>query len=166
MNEYVVTINDKKKIVKLISPNKVEIDGREIEISFQKINPHLIIFKYDNKIYEVAVNKNGNESVRVLVDGWYYDTIARTRLQESAFELQKNILKESHHTEVKAPMPGLILKIKKKIGEKVELGEPILILEAMKMENDIHSPATGIIKSINFNEGQSVEKNSTILIIE
>lgn len=166
MNEYIVTINDIKKNVKVISQEKIEIDGREIEVSFQKISPHSITFKYENRVYEVALNKNGKESTRFLVDGWYYDAIVRTKLQEAAIELQKNISKEKHHTEVKAPMPGLILKIKKKIGDKVELGEPILILEAMKMENDIHSPASGVVKNINFQEGQSVEKNSIIIVIE
>ncbi|MEW6654863.1 MAG: acetyl-CoA carboxylase biotin carboxyl carrier protein subunit, partial [Bacteroidota bacterium] len=90
----------------------------------------------------------------------------RTRLQETANELLRNKQKTTHHTEVKAPMPGLLIKIKKKVGEHVDLGEPILVLEAMKMENDLRSPSSGIIKEINFQEGQSVEKGSVILIIE
>jgi len=63
-------------------------------------------------------------------------------------------------------MPGLLLKLKKNIGDLVTAGEPLLILEAMKMENEIRSPVNGIVKEILFKEGQSVEKNSIILTFE
>lgn len=166
MNEYIVSVNNKKKHVEIISENTIKIDGQEIQISLQKINPNLILFKYQDKVYEIAINKNENEKTRFLIDGWYIDATARTYLEEKLLELQNNVSNVRHHSEIKAPMPGLILKIKKQVGDKVELGEPVLILEAMKMENDIHSPSTGVIKKINFKEGESVEKNSVILIIE
>lgn len=70
------------------------------------------------------------------------------------------------HDSIKAPMPGLILKIKKKAGEHVEIGEPLIVLEAMKMENEIRSPSTGTITEINYTEGSSVEKDAVILKIE
>ena len=63
-------------------------------------------------------------------------------------------------------MPGLLLKIKKKEGDSVEIGESIAVLEAMKMENDILSPATGVIKEIKVKEGASVEKDEIILKID
>ena len=63
-------------------------------------------------------------------------------------------------------MPGLLLKIKKKEGEHVEIGEPIIVLEAMKMENEIRSPSSGTVTEINFTEGSSVEKDAIILKIE
>ena len=88
------------------------------------------------------------------------------RGQRTKSNFRKNKGKTVHHTEVKAPMPGLLIKIKKKIGDHVELGEPILILEAMKMENDLRSPSSGVVKEINFQEGQSVEKGASILVIE
>ena len=166
MNEYVITVNHKKKQVKVLSQNQIEINGEIINVSLQKISNNLISFIYGNKVYEIALNKNESEYTRFLIDGWHIDAVARTKLEETAFELQKNISASKHHAEVKAPMPGLILKIKKKIGEKVELGEPLLILEAMKMENEIHSPSTGLIKEIRCKEGESVEKNSIIIIIE
>jgi biotin carboxyl carrier protein len=68
--------------------------------------------------------------------------------------------------DVKAPMPGLILKIRKKAGETVEQGESLIILEAMKMENDLKAPASGIIKSILVSEGSAVEKGVVLFSIE
>lgn len=166
MNEFVITVNNKKKTVQVNDDGTVILDGKSINASITKFSNHSYVLRFGNNIYEAAVSKSGNGEFRLLIDGWYFDTTVRTRLQDTAHELMKNKEKSNRHTEVKAPMPGLLIKIKKKIGETVELGEPILILEAMKMENDLRSPSSGIIKEINFQEGQSVEKGSIILIIE
>jgi len=63
-------------------------------------------------------------------------------------------------------MPGLILKILKQPGEEVKIGEPLLILEAMKMENEIRSTTGGVVKEMLVKEGSSVEKSTVIVIIE
>jgi len=62
-------------------------------------------------------------------------------------------------------MPGLLLKILKKGGDKVKKGDAVLILEAMKMENEIRSPVDGTIKAILKKEGVSVEKGEKIIVI-
>jgi biotin carboxyl carrier protein len=68
--------------------------------------------------------------------------------------------------ELKSPMPGLIKKIIVNIGDQVQKGEPLLVLEAMKMENILKSPADVKISQIKINEGNTVEKNQVLLIFE
>jgi biotin carboxyl carrier protein len=63
-------------------------------------------------------------------------------------------------------MPGKVVKIFKKEGESVTKGETVLILEAMKMENEIKSGADGIIKSLNIKEGQALEAGFLMVEIE
>jgi biotin carboxyl carrier protein len=63
-------------------------------------------------------------------------------------------------------MPGMVLRLKKRVGDTVEMGESVVILEAMKMENDLRSPSSGIIKEVIVKEGVSVEKDSILLTIE
>jgi len=77
----------------------------------------------------------------------------------------KNKAKESGSEIIKSPMPGLIVKILKKVGDNVQMGEPILLLEAMKMENEIRASASGIVKSISAKENSSVEKGESLLEI-
>ena len=68
-------------------------------------------------------------------------------------------------TPVKAPMPGTILAVKKNVGDAVKAGDVIVVLEAMKMENDIVAPCDGTIKSINTPKGTSVNTDDVIAVI-
>lgn len=63
---------------------------------------------------------------------------------------------------VSSPMPGKILSVKKNVGDSVSKGDTILVLEAMKMENDIVAPEDGTIASIDVNEGASVEAGAVL----
>ena len=62
-------------------------------------------------------------------------------------------------------MPGMIVSYNKKVGDSVEQGETVVVLEAMKMENALPAPASGTIKAINFNSGDSVAKNDVLCVI-
>ena len=67
---------------------------------------------------------------------------------------------------VTAIMPGLIIKLLKKEGERVEVGDTIMILEAMKMQNDIQAKAAGIIRQIKVKQGENVEMRQVLCVIE
>jgi len=68
-------------------------------------------------------------------------------------------------TPVKAPMPGMIVSYAKQVGDSVEAGETVVILEAMKMENALPSPVAGTVKALNFSSGDSVAKNAVLCVI-
>jgi pyruvate carboxylase subunit B len=68
-------------------------------------------------------------------------------------------------TTVEAPMPGMIIRFEVKEGDEVSEGDPLLILEAMKMENSINAPTSGTVKEIRFKEGESVKKGDVMVVI-
>ncbi len=72
---------------------------------------------------------------------------------------------ESQGAPLKAPMPGMIVRIEKKVGDNVKQGEAVVILEAMKMENALPAPVSGTILSINCKVGDSVAKNAVLCVI-
>ncbi len=166
MNEMIITINNRKHSVKINNSNEVEINNRKVPAEISQINNNAFLLRYNNKVFEITAHKLEKEKYGILIDGCYFDVLVRTQLQENANDLQKNKNISAKKLNIKAPMPGLLLKLKKNIGDSVKAGEPLLILEAMKMENEIRSPANGIVKEILFKEGQSVEKNSIILTFE
>jgi oxaloacetate decarboxylase alpha subunit/pyruvate carboxylase subunit B len=68
-------------------------------------------------------------------------------------------------TPLKAPMPGMIVRYQKQVGDAVSKGETVVILEAMKMENALPAPADGTVKAINFSSGDSVAKGDVLCVI-
>jgi biotin carboxyl carrier protein len=72
---------------------------------------------------------------------------------------------ESGEAMVRAPMPGLVLGITLEIGAHVERGQTVVILEAMKMENDLGSPIAGTIKEVRVNKGQTVNQGDVLVVV-
>jgi oxaloacetate decarboxylase alpha subunit/pyruvate carboxylase subunit B len=68
-------------------------------------------------------------------------------------------------TPLNAPMPGLIIKYEKNVGDAINEGETVVVLEAMKMENALPAPASGTIKAINYSSGDSVAKGDVLCVI-
>lgn len=66
---------------------------------------------------------------------------------------------------ITCPMPGTVYSIKKRVGDTVKKGEPVVVLEAMKMENDIPAAADGVVKAIYVSEGQSVSTGDPLFLI-
>lgn len=165
MNEFVVTLNNKKRSIKVINSTSVLLDDNIVDVELSKINDHLYLLKAADKVYEITTAKLTNDKYIFLLEGHNFEVTVRTTLKEKAAEYLRNKETLIHHDAVTAPMPGLIVSLKKKIGEEVKMGESLLTLEAMKMENDLRSPASGHIKEVNYKEGENVEKGAIILII-
>jgi biotin carboxyl carrier protein len=166
MNEYIVTINENKKRVIIGSNSEVSVDQQEHHFEIIELTGNDFVLKVDNYVYEISAQKKDSDQYSVFINGKALDVMVRTGLQEKASSLIEQSSKQNHQMEVKAPMPGMILKIKKKSGESVEKGESIIILEAMKMENDIKSPYPGTIKEILVAENNPVDKGAVLFIIE
>lgn len=67
---------------------------------------------------------------------------------------------------IAAPIPGKVLSLKVKVGDTVSADQIVLILEAMKMENNVHSPGAGTVKEIQVNEGSEVSTGQVLMVIE
>jgi biotin carboxyl carrier protein len=167
MNDFVVSVNSSKLNIKVINDNELTADDEKFNYELLPVCDHTFILKLNNKVFELTSEKINNDLFKVLIQGYQSEVTVRTALQEKVFKLlESSVSSVKHHTEIKAPMPGLILKIVKNIGDKVELGETVIILEAMKMENDIKSPSSGKITNIQVSVGKPVEKNDVLFIIE
>jgi len=166
MNEFVVTVNARKKNVKFSRNSIIYVDDQEYNQELYHLSGDTYLLKLDNKIYEISADQIDNERFMISIDGKIFDSLVRTLLQEKAVKLIELKTLAQHKLEVKAPMPGMVLKIKKKPGDEVIQGDSVLILEAMKMENDLRAHISGKIQSINVKEGMAVEKGYTLFIIE
>lgn len=73
---------------------------------------------------------------------------------------------EEANRTVVAPMPGLVLKVQVEVGQQVRAGQGVLIVEAMKMENELKAPADGVVARIEVQTGQTVDKGATLIVLE
>lgn len=109
---------------------------------------------FNTKSYQIKVNNNS------------YNVSIFNDLDILIKDLGFSIGSTKQVNSIKAPMPGLILEICVKVGQEVKENDPLLILEAMKMENIITSPRDGIIKLISTNKGNAVDKNQLLIEFE
>ena len=167
MNDFVITIGEDKNQISLINETEAKLNGAKLNYELQKLNYQTYLLRINNTIYEINSEQVNSEKFSFLVNGKKINLTARTELKERAKKLIDAAKSSSDSTvDINAPMPGMILKINKNNGEDIKKGESVLILEAMKMENDLKSPATGKIKKLFVNEGNAVEKGDRLFSIE
>lgn len=118
----------------------------------------------DGRSHRVLVQKEdaAQNTYRMRIGGHSYSV----RLQDDQSRLLKSLGMEKAArkvSELKAPMPGMVLNILVQPGEEVKKDQPLLVLEAMKMENVIKSPGDGVVKAIAAQQGKAVEKGQLLI---
>ena len=114
------------------------------------------------KAYKVTVNGNVYEIVLEVIDKADIKTPAAPVAAPAAAPAAPAAPASAGATTITAPMPGTILKVNVANGQAVKKGDVLMILEAMKMENEIMAPADGTVSSVNVNAGASVEAGATL----
>jgi biotin carboxyl carrier protein len=165
MSEYIIRLNDKNKNVSLGS-SELKIDGRSYNYEYEKLFEGRYILRVGNKFYEISAERLDKEKFVLVVNGNRFETEARTLLEEKAREVLEQSSLKAKEKEAKAPMPGMIIKIIKRPGDAVKSNESVMILEAMKMENELKSSGNGTIKEIFVKEGDKVEKGMKLFSTE
>jgi len=167
MNKFVVTVNEKKTKVNILNDKELKIGDKKYGYEISHVHNNTYVLKCGNNYFEIIADQANNGQFSVLLNGYHFDAVVRTTLQEKAIHLLEESQTSAHHQfEVKAPMPGMILKVKKQDGDSISQGESIIILEAMKMENDLRAPVSGTITGICVEEGKAVEKGAILFSIE
>jgi biotin carboxyl carrier protein len=166
MIEFIVTFGDRKNSVIISENSEVTIGGSKFHYEVVELGKNDYVLRIDNRVYEISARRKDSDQYSIFINGKVIDVVVRTGLQERASSLIEQSSEFKHKMEVKAPMPGMILKVKKNIGESVQKGDSIIILEAMKMENDIKSPFSGTVKEVKVTENTPVDKGAILFTIE
>lgn len=166
--KYNIIYNENKAHEIELKDNKIIIDGQNIDIDLvhiykekyhiidnnESFNIEVVRADFQNKIFEIKVN----------------DTVYPIQLEDELDMLleQMGMSTAVSNTmdNVKAPMPGLVLRITVEVGQEVNKGDNLIVLEAMKMENIIKATGIGKVKNILVTEKQAVEKNQLLIEME
>jgi biotin carboxyl carrier protein len=137
-----------------------EIDGRRYELTASEPERDVYLFKYDNKIYQIYVSPNGIANVGNHQFEVKITDPKRLRGTSGASEHAGGA------AEIKTAMPGKLVRVLVEEGAEIKAGDGVLVVEAMKMQNEMKSPKDGIVKEIHFEEGATVNAGDVLAIIE
>ena len=124
-------------------------------------------FEIDGKKFEVEVNLLNSNDAQVKVNDKNFDIKISNNLSEPKKSEPKipDQSAQGNPGDLLALMPGKILKVLVSEGQKIKMGEPVIIMESMKMEQTIVSSADGVINRINVKEGETIEVGSVMIVI-
>ena len=144
---------------------EAEIGGKKFKVEILNLSKNEITLSIDGKVFNFSFSFDG-ETINLVDSISDYECRVLNKFQELIDSYRSTYLdKEKSEKILKLPMPGLITKILVKPGMKIKIGDKLLILEAMKMENEIRSDVEGTIEAILVNEGEAVEKGAELLKI-
>ena len=158
-------VNIQEKEISLVNENNIWVQNENQEIRIIKHNDETLLLITPNKVYTIRclnVNKEA-KTITLLYNGNKFEA----KITEPIDEILKSMGLENALTpkisDLKAPMPGLVLQVLVNPGDTVAKGDKILVLEAMKMENAIKSPTDGIISDVLAKQGMAVDKNQLLI---
>lgn len=163
--DYKITLND-KTVAYSNKGGGVKINNTAIVQTFKWIKKSELAFlNVNNHSYSVAVVQldKENKKVTLRINGKKLVLNLADPMDELLKDLGLDKLLNKGAGVVKAPMPGLVLKVLVEPGMQVNKGDSLLILEAMKMENVIKSPIDGVVKAIHITDKQAIEKNKVMI---
>jgi biotin carboxyl carrier protein len=141
---------------------KIAVDGNEFLVDGTKTGRTSYSLIVDNRSFEIEVDNSADE-YRVLVDGRNYRVHLiderRARVDDEGIQLQGR-------QKISVPMPGRVTAVLVSEADVVEKGQGLLIVEAMKMENEVRSPVAGKVEAIKVKPGDAVEGGAVLMIIE
>jgi biotin carboxyl carrier protein len=139
---------------------QVSLGRRKYEVSVEFLGPDEILLNIDGKVHNVIINSNAS-SYSVYLNGRCFQIEKKSALQILGPKAGKQ-----KKVNVQTSMPGRIVKVLRDEGEAVEEGQAVLILEAMKMQNEIKSPQSGRLTKIGPKPGESVETGALLFTVE
>lgn len=161
---YKAKVNDQE--FDLHSSNEgLTVNGNLLNWDFAKVSDGYFHIIHNNKSYRAEMVKQDLEAktFQIKINGIIYPVSVKDKFELLLEKMGMSASASGKVNSIKAPMPGLIIDLKVKAGDNVKAGDPLLILEAMKMENILKSPGDGIVKNVKVEKGNSVEKGQVLI---
>jgi len=138
------------------------VDGREVEVDAVLARPNVLSLRIGNKAYEVKCERVGGD-VHVWVGSQRFAVEVR---DPRSLRGRTRAVDDKGPKKLTAPMPGKVVRILLSEGTAVESGAGVLVVEAMKMQNEVKSPKNGTIQKILVSEGAAVNAGDVLAIVE
>lgn len=162
---YIANVEDRAFNIQLEQEDEIIVDKEHHLASLESIGaPSLYSLIVDNSSYEVHVEER-NGSYRVLLLGELYTVQVEDEAARRAARAGAKRTLEEGEIAIRSPIPGLIFDVPVTEGQKVQAGNILVIVEAMKMENELRAPREGVVQATHVAPGDSVDKGQVLVTI-
>ncbi|WP_316843228.1 acetyl-CoA carboxylase biotin carboxyl carrier protein subunit [Pedobacter psychrodurus] len=162
---YKVKVNDQFVFEVENKESAILVNGLPVELDLSALGNSSTHVLYQNKSFntEVVELNKADKTCKIKVNGNIYQINIEDEFDVLLKQLGLDNLAANKVLEIKAPMPGLVLKVLVEENAEVKKGDNLVILEAMKMENILKSSTDGVVKKILIKQGDKVEKNQILV---
>ena len=146
--------------------NQVIVDGETYSIDFRSVGGQTVFsLILEGRSYEALVQPSP-EGTQVLLQGHLFPVQVEDERQRRLRESTTSKVAETGIIYLKSPMPGLIVSVQVEAGQLVERDQNLIILESMKMQNELKAPRSGTIQQVRIKNGDRVEQNEILLTLD
>ena len=166
--KYVVNVNGEEHEV-VLGAAGVTHRGDEVHahLEGERAGTPVRLLTVDGKVHSVLARRHAERGrYTVWLDGYRYEVEALDERTRAIRELAVDTAKASGPAPLVAPMPGLVIRVSVKVGDVVQAGQPLVSIEAMKMENELRSKSAGKVKAVPAVAGTAVEKGAILVELE
>jgi biotin carboxyl carrier protein len=163
--KYITTVEDKEFLVEIIDDKHISVDGKVYEVDFESVSGQPVYsLIVDGRSHESYVAP-GDHDWQVLLRGRLYPVTVEDEREKRLRSAAGGGVAETGEFHLRAPMPGLVVTILVEEGQPIKKGQVLLILESMKMQNELKSPRDGVIGRVRVKPGETVEQKQTLLSV-
>ena len=163
--KYITTIGEHEFVIEILDERHIVLNGEPMEVDFEPVgNQPAYSLLVDGRSYEALVYPEEG-AWQVLIEGRLYQASVEDEREKRLRSAYNRVPDEKAEFYLKAPMPGMVVAIPVQAGQAVQKGDVLLILESMKMQNELRSPRAGTIARLRVSPGDRVEKKETLLSV-
>lgn len=144
---------------------EVALEGEDLHVDMAPVAPEIYSLLVDGRSYEVQV-RGQEDGYQVFFGSRHYSVSVENERARMIRELSAGARDHERPREIRAAMPGLVVKVEVREGDRVKPGDGLVVVEAMKMENEIRAQREGTVKQVFAAQGKTVDQGQTLLILE
>lgn len=164
--KYYATIDEQTLEIEIARDGSVTVNGKAMSVKSDAVAANKSSLILNNRSYDaVVVGSAEKNSYDVIVGGEAHTVLVQDQLTYRVAQAKQAAEANMGEVTIKSPMPGLIIAVPVDVGQVVEKGQTLVILESMKMENELKSPRSGIVLKTETEAGASVEKGQKLIIV-
>jgi biotin carboxyl carrier protein len=163
--KYITTVNGKEYNIEILDDQHISLEEKLLDIDFKSVADQPVFsLIIDGKSYEAYVYTE-EENIQVLFQGRSFSISVEDEREKRLRAAGGSTVSENAEYLLRSPMPGMVISIPVSEGQKVKKGDVLLILESMKMQNELKSPREGILSRVKVQPGDNVEQRQILLSV-